>query len=139
MYGGHGTLKNYFVWLIETHYSASDWTVEGSFCCICDLLNLRVSPLCHYRGKETVVPFQTHCSWRQQNCLRRTNSSWNIKLQPIVRVRSHVSASNFCVIFVPLDCMYCETIAMEFRVTIIGVLKHMNYQEYIPTVDNWHL
>ena len=31
MYGGHGTFKNYFALWIATHFSISDWTVEGSF------------------------------------------------------------------------------------------------------------
>ena len=61
MYGGRGTFKNYFAWSIATHFLASDWIVEGSYC-ICDLLTLKVSPLSHYRGKEAVVLFPTRSS-----------------------------------------------------------------------------
>ena len=41
MHGGYGTFTNYFTWSTATHFSTSDWTVEGTFCCICDLLTLK--------------------------------------------------------------------------------------------------
>ena len=55
--------NNYFVWLITTPFSASDWIFEGRFCCIIGPMTLTVSPLSHYRGKEVVVPFST-LSWQ---------------------------------------------------------------------------
>ena len=44
---GCGVFVNYFVWKIMTLFSASDSIVGGRFCCICDVLTLKVYPIYH--------------------------------------------------------------------------------------------
>ena len=79
----------------------------GRLCCTSDLLTLKVSPLLTIGAKK-----QWCCSESLlatvKNRLLRTGSSWNIKLHPTVRVCDYASASNFCIIFVLLVCMYYE-------------------------------
>ena len=79
-----------------------------------------------------------------KNRLPRTGSSWNIKLHPSVRVCDHASASNFCIIFVLLVCMYYEdrapsddncciesiwTADNTYRLSIIGIRDYMLEQQ----------
>ena len=59
----YGSLKIISRGRSRLSFSASHWTFEGRFCCICDLLTLKVSPLSYYRGKEAVVPFPSR-SWQ---------------------------------------------------------------------------
>ena len=46
-----------------TRFLASDWTLQGTFCCICVLLALKLYPISHYRGIEATVPFLS-LSWK---------------------------------------------------------------------------
>ena len=91
--------KSYFVWLITIPYSASHWTIEGRFCCICDLLTLKVSPHSHYR--QWFCSLITQGSYEILPTLNKLISEHKVASY-IVRVCDHASASNFCMIFVLL-------------------------------------
>ena len=72
-----------------------------------------------------------------KNRLPRTSSSWNIKLQPIARLCGHASASNYFMIFVPLDYMYCEAGSPSDNDWCIESILWIPIIR-ISIVDNWH-
>ena len=54
-YGGVAHIRNYFASLIVTRFLASDWNLQGSFCCICVLaLKLYSLSLQGQRGNGAV-------------------------------------------------------------------------------------
>ena len=92
--------SNYFAWLFANPFSASHWIIEGRFCCIYDLLTLKVSPHSHYR--QWYCSLITQGSYEILPIANKLISEHKVARHPIVRVCDHASSNNFCMIFVLL-------------------------------------